>query len=132
MEVVVNKELYPTYSYARFYYNQAEMLIHKDRPSCEYSATACISNDKEYGPWEIWFEDLDGKHVDIYLEPGDILIYKGDILNHWRTPYQGQEQCQAFLHYVDKNGPYKNYKYDCRPCLGAPAQTKQQVVNINT
>lgn len=125
MERVTGKKLYPTYTYARYYYNQAEMAIHTDRPSCEFSTTVCIENDEEYGPWEIWFKSLEGKEFSIDLEPGDALIYKGDILEHWRTPYQGHRQLQAFLHYVDKFGKYRDYKYDRRPYIGMSADFKR-------
>lgn len=118
MEEVTGKQLYPTYTYARIYYNGAEMTRHTDRPSCEYSTTVCISNDKDFGPWDIWFEGLNGKQFPVWMEPGDALIYKGDILPHWRNTYGGQRQLQAFLHYVDKFGKHRDYKYDHRPCLG--------------
>ena len=121
MEQVTGKKLYPTYTYARIYYNNAEMTVHTDRPSCEFSTTACISNDPEFGPWDIWFKSLDGREFPIWLEPGDVLVYKGDVLPHWRNPYGGQRQCQAFLHYVDKFGKYRDYKYDRRPYIGLPA-----------
>jgi len=124
MEDVTGKSLYPTYAYARIYYNGAEMTRHTDRPSCEYSTTVCISNDPEFGPWDIWFKSLDGKEFPIWLEPGDALVYKGDILEHWRNPYGGERQCQAFLHYVDKFGKYRDYKYDRRPYIGLPASYK--------
>jgi alkylated DNA repair dioxygenase AlkB len=122
VEEVTGKKLYPTYTYARIYYNGATMAIHKDRPSCQFSATVNISIDEE--PWEIWFETLTGEHKAVKLYPGDMIVYKGDILNHWRDAYQGQRQTQAFLHYVDKNGPYRDYKFDQRPYLGTPASTR--------
>jgi len=125
MEEVTGKGLNPTYTYARIYYNNAEMTRHTDRPSCEYSTTVCISNDPEFGPWDIWFKSLDGKEFPIWLEPGDALIYKGDILEHWRNPYEGKRQCQAFLHYVDKFGKYRDYKYDRRPYIGLPSSYKR-------
>jgi hypothetical protein len=123
LETVTGKLLNPTYTYARIYYTGAEMAIHKDRPSCEYSTTICISNDPE--PWEIWFETLTGEHKAIYLEPGDLIVYKGDVLNHWRTPYTGTRQTQAFLHYVDRKGKYRDYKYDHRPYIGYPANPRK-------
>ena len=121
-EEVTGKKLSPTYTYARIYYTGAEMAIHKDRPSCEYSATICISTDPE--PWEIWFETLSGEKKAIFLEPGDVIIYKGDELNHWRDEYKGNRQTQAFLHFVDRKGKYRDYKYDHRPYLGLPAARK--------
>jgi hypothetical protein len=54
----------------------------------------------------------------ILLNPGDIAIYKGCEVEHWREPYEGRQQIQLFLHYVDANGIYKDYKFDKRPMLG--------------
>jgi len=122
MEEITDKKLYPTYTYARIYYNGATMAIHKDRPSCQFSATVNISIDKE--PWEIWFETLNGEKKAIKLWPGDLIVYKGDTLNHWRDAYEGQRQTQAFLHYVDKNGNYRDYKWDRRPYLGTAATSR--------
>ena len=124
MEKITGKKLYPTYTYARIYYEGAEMARHTDRPSCEYSTTVCISNDKNFGPWDIWFKSREGKEFPIWLEPGDALIYKGDVLEHWRNPYGGQRQCQAFLHYVDKFGKYRDYKYDRRPYIGLSSKMR--------
>jgi hypothetical protein len=39
-------------------------------------------------------------------------------VEHWRLPYDGEEQMQAFLHYVDADGPYKDWALDKRPILG--------------
>ena len=88
MEEITDKKLYNTYTYARIYYKGAIMKEHKDRPSCEFSATVNISIDDE--PWEIWFETLTGEKKAINLWPGDLIVYKGDTLNHWRDAYQGQ------------------------------------------
>jgi hypothetical protein len=118
MEEVTGKKLYNTYTYARIYYKGAIMTEHTDRPSCEFSTTVNISVDPE--PWEIWFDNLKGERFPIFLEPGDLIVYKGDILPHWRDEYKGERQTQAFLHYVDKFGNYRDYKYDHRPYLGFP------------
>jgi hypothetical protein len=104
-------ELYPTYTYGRIYWNGSTLPKHKDRPSCQYSATLCIDNDPK--PWPIYME---GKKI--LLEPGDITIYRGCDAEHWRDPYTGKQQIQLFLHYVDANGIYKDYKFDKRPLLG--------------
>ena len=111
MEKETGVELYPTYSYCRIYWNGSDMFKHIDRPSCEYSVTVSVSIDPE--PWPIWIE---GEPVILY--PGDIAIYKGCEVEHWRETYTGNQQCQIFLHYVDKHGPYAAYKFDQRPSLG--------------
>lgn len=118
MEKVIGKQLYSSFSYARIYYNGATMAEHKDRPSCEFATTINISIDPE--PWEIWFDDLKGNRFPILLNPGDLIVYKGSVLPHWRNEYLGERQLQAFLFYVDKFGKCKDYKYDRRKCLGMP------------
>jgi hypothetical protein len=56
------------------------------------------------------------------LQPGDLVIYRGCDLEHWREPFNINDEnawhVQGFFHYVDKNGPYKHYKYDQRTSLG--------------
>jgi hypothetical protein len=111
MEEQTGLELYPTYTYGRIYWKGSTLAPHKDRPSCQYSATLCIDNDPK--PWPIFME---GKKI--LLNPGDIAIYRGCDVEHWREPYEGNQQIQLFLHYVDANGIYKDYKFDKRPMLG--------------
>ena len=115
MEKIVNKSLYPSYSYLRIYYKDSTLAKHTDRPSCEYSATICITIDAE--PWDIWFETKDGVEKQIFLQPGDMIVYKGTELTHWRNKYEHNEQIQVFLHYVNSYGQYAEYKYDKRPML---------------
>jgi hypothetical protein len=111
MEEQTGLELYPTYTYGRIYWTGSTLAPHKDRPSCQYSATLCIDNDPK--PWPIFME---GKKI--LLNPGDIAIYQGCDVEHWREPYEGRQQIQLFLHYVDANGIYRDYKFDKRPMLG--------------
>lgn len=114
IESIVNKNLEVTYSYMRIYYSNAELERHIDRESCEYSITLCIKNDVK--PWDIWFETKNGE-VSISLQEGDMIIYKGMELPHWRKKYEGNEQIQFFLHYIDKQGLYINNILDKRQLL---------------
>jgi hypothetical protein len=124
MEKATGLELYPTYSYGRIYYNGSILEKHKDRYSCEISATVCIEQDTNM-PWDIYFESRSKKNIRLQMSPGDIIIYRGVELAHWREPYQGKRHIQAFLHYVDVNGPYSAFKYDTRPMLGMAVDTKR-------
>jgi hypothetical protein len=123
MEVVIGKKLHPCYTYARIMFAGADMKIHKDRPSCQYSTTACIDYDVKE-PYPIYIKNYAGKTSGVILEPGDMLIYHGTDLEHWREEYTGREHIQAFLHYVDARGKYKDYKFDHRPMLGLASDTK--------
>lgn len=116
MEKITGKTLEPTYTYYRHYFNKAVLAKHTDRPSCEYSATICLDKDAD---WPIYYELADKTTVEVNLAPGDMAIYKGCELPHWRNQYEGVSHLQAFIHYVDFNGQYgKDFRYDQRPVLG--------------
>jgi hypothetical protein len=57
--------------------------------------------------------------------PGDALLYRGIDLFHWRDAYPGEALVQVFLHYVDRDGPHADRKFDGRPTLMRPAQTNE-------
>ena len=117
MEQSVGRKLFPTYSYMRIYYKDGALEKHTDRPSCEFSATLCIKCDAET-PWPIFFQDPTGKEVSLTLKEGDMCIYKGDELPQWREPCQYDKHIQFFLHYVEANGKYSDFKFDKRLQLG--------------
>ena len=105
-------EVVPTYSYARIYKKGDILHKHKDRPSCEISTTLNLGGD----PWPIF---LEGKQVD--LDIGDMLIYEGCKLEHWREAFEGENCGQVFLHYNDVNGQFKDINiFDGRDKLGTP------------
>mgnify|MGYP003634044100 FL=1 len=105
-------DLLPTYSYARVYEKGSILEKHKDRPSCEVSTTINLGGDL----WSIYIEK-----VKIDLKPGDMVIYSGCELEHWREPFEGNICGQVFLHYNHAQGPFaKTNLYDKRPLLGIP------------
>ena len=112
--------LLPTYSYTRLYAKDDELKIHRDRPSCEISATLTlgIPDDEDIQP--IYFSQSEDKlnPVKILLNPGDLCLYCGCDLYHWREPFKQRWYLQSFLHYVDANGEYKDHIYDKRNYLG--------------
>lgn len=116
VEKITQRSLYPTYSYSRMYFKGAYMGTHVDRPSCEYSCTVNLLSEPK--PWKIYFLDSKNDVVPIKLFSGDCIVYKGTQLQHWRLPFKGNQINQVFLHYVDSNGPYCDFKYDKRKFLG--------------
>ena len=144
-ESVIGEELYPCYTFFRLYNHKDWLKPHTDRPSCEFSATIPIFTDK---PWPIYMQKFDfekygtGKedHLDnperwnesalnekstnLILELGDVCFYEGTKMNHWRLPFEGNECYQIFIHYVRKNGEYSDFKYDKRPNIGLPDETR--------
>jgi predicted 2-oxoglutarate/Fe(II)-dependent dioxygenase YbiX len=118
MEAATGKKLFPTYAYARWYAPGDELKVHRDRPSCEISAT--INLGFEGNPWPIFMGyNKDKKDCrQINMNVSDAVIYKGCELYHWREKYtEGNWQVQVFIHYVDQGGPYTEYKYDKRDKL---------------
>tara|TARA_R110002153_G_scaffold89968_1_gene220022 strand:- start:718 stop:1269 length:552 start_codon:yes stop_codon:yes gene_type:complete len=111
MEKEVGKKLLPTYSFWRMYTKFADLALHKDRPSCEISVTANIGSDGT--KWPIF---IDENPIDI--EQGDAVIYLGCELPHYRKEFNGDWCSQVFLHYVDEEGPNKEYYMDKRNYWG--------------
>jgi len=112
----VGKKLLPTYTYARLYKPGEELKRHKDRPSCEISATLTLGYDESTPVWPIYFDERQEFQVD--LDVGELAVYKGCEVEHWRPKFKGKWQVQVFLHYVDANGPYKDHVMDGRKELG--------------
>lgn len=125
MEEHTGLNLLPTYSYYRVYRNGNTLHPHTDRPSCEISTTVCFSyqyNKEGY----VWPIRMDGN--DIVMEPGDAVIYRGCELTHSREMMDAGVNAfhvQAFLHYVDADGPYADYMFDQRQSLATPPISKQ-------
>ena len=112
MQKETGLDVVPTYSYARIYKRGDVLKKHKDRPSCEISTTLNLGGD----PWPIF---LEGKRVDLNI--GDMLIYEGCKLEHWRDEFEGEHCGQVFLHYNDVNGQFKDINiFDGRDKLGTP------------
>ena len=113
-------KLIPTYSYARIYKKGDVLIKHKDRFSCEISSTMFLGGD----PWDFYLEP--NKRIKISLNQGDMLIYLGCKVEHWREAFQGTNCCQVFLHYnqVTSPGAVEN-RFDGRPFLGLPSSYRK-------
>jgi len=132
MEKATGLKLYPAYTYARIYKKGDELKRHKDRFSCEISTTMNLGGDS----WPIHlepdstkgFEKKNGKYVSekskgvkIDLKPGDMLVYSGCELEHWRKKFKGKDCVQVFLHYNNRKTPgSKDNMFDKRLHLGLP------------
>ena len=137
MEKATGLKLYPAYTYARIYKKGDILKRHKDRFSCEISTTMNLGGDD----WPIYLEPdskkggvKDGvgyvsdntKGVKVDLKPGDMLVYSGCQLEHWREKFKGKECVQVFLHYNNRKTPgAKDNMFDKRPHLGLPSWFKR-------
>jgi hypothetical protein len=123
VEEVVGETVFPTYSYARIYSNGSEMQKHIDRTSSEFSVSCCLETDNKIN-WPLGFELESGEILEVLQKPGDIVIYDGSKLPHWRKSFSGTEHINAFMFYVMENGPRSILKYDTRPYLGYGPHTR--------
>ena len=137
MEKTTGLKLYPAYTYARIYKKGDELKRHKDRFSCEISTTMNLGGDD----WPIYLEpdstkggvkegigyvSDNTKGIEVNLKPGDMLVYSGCELEHWRKPFKGKECIQVFLHYNNRKTPgAKDNMFDKRPHLGLPSWFKR-------
>ena len=139
MEKLTGLQLYPSYTYARIYKKGDELKRHKDRFSCEISTTMNLGGDS----WPIYLSPKENvgipndkkgitaasnaKGVKVDLKPGDMLVYRGMELEHWREKFKGEECVQVFLHYNNCKTPgAKDNMFDQRIHLGLPAWFKRQ------
>ena len=78
--------------------------------------------------WPIFLEpsgEEGKKGVEVKLEAGDMLMYRGCELEHWREPFEGEDCGQVFLHYNDSNSKNaEENKFDRRPMIGLPSWFK--------
>jgi len=132
MEKHTKLKLIPTYSYARIYKKGDVLHRHKDRFSCEISTTLNLGGD----PWPIYLSPKENvgipderkgitvasnaKGIKVSLKPGDMLVYKGMELEHWREAFDGEDCAQVFLHYNKISKEAEKNKFDKRPHLGLP------------
>tara|TARA_R100000664_G_C2753238_1_gene140636 strand:- start:1016 stop:1672 length:657 start_codon:yes stop_codon:yes gene_type:complete len=138
MEKETKLKLIPTYSFVRLYKKGDILHRHKDRFSCEISTTLNLGGD----PWPIYVEakknigihdpdkglyvPTNNKGTKINLEPGDMMLYRGRELEHWRETFEGEECAQVFLHYNEDTKENRKNIFDSRAHLGLPAQLKQK------
>ena len=137
MEKTTGLKLTPAYTFARIYKHGDVLKRHKDRFSCEISTTMNLAGE----PWSIYLspnENVgipDGKKITVEskakgikvdLKPGDMLVYSGCELEHWRNKFKGKEHIQVFLHYNNRKTPgAKENMFDKRSHLGLPSWFKK-------
>jgi hypothetical protein len=140
MEKQTKIKLVPTYAYARIYKKGDILHRHKDRFSCEISTTLNLGGDE----WPIFIEkdpkkgglknnnyvSDNTKGVKVILKPGDMLVYKGNLCEHWRDSFEGEDCAQVFLHYNNEATKGSNDNiFDGRSHLGLPSWFKNKKIN---
>ena len=121
---VLDLNLRETYSYTRKYVRGASLTAHTDRPSCEVSLTFPLDyKTDDNTPWKIWLnnegnwvncvmeagqrfikentQDIHrGKSIEVEL--GDVLLYQGPNIPHWRNTLMGDYSYHMFIHFFNE------------------------------
>lgn len=129
---VLDLKLKSTYSYTRKYIRGASLTAHTDRPSCEVSLTFPLDyKTDDNTPWKIWLNN-EGNWVNckdragqqfikentqdihrgksIELELGDVLLYQGPNIPHWRNTLVGDYSYHMFIHFFNERTKMNNLK----------------------
>ena len=109
IEKTTGLKLQPAYTYVRLYKKEDVLKRHKDRFSCEISTTLFLGGDT----WSIYLSPNENvgrpdvvksitraskaKGIKVDLKPGDMLVYRGCELEHWREKFKGKFCGQVFL-----------------------------------
>ena len=85
---------------------------HKDRFSCEISTTMNLGGDEWFNLFrdekcgyaldDGFYNKTDNKGTKVILKAGDMLVYKGMILEHWREAFIGKDCCRCFYTIIIK------------------------------
>ncbi|HET9428918.1 MAG TPA: hypothetical protein VFO69_11220 [Allosphingosinicella sp.] len=125
MSQIVGRELLPTYDFLRIYRSGDVCHVHSDRYSCEHSLSLTLAYS-DGNPWDLEVEtarsepsarvehDFGGaRYRKVTMEVGDALLYQGVHHRHGRTvPNPNRWSAHLFLHWVDKEGPYREHAFD--------------------
>ena len=138
LEEEIGRKLYNTYYYDRFYMPGMALHLHADRDACEISVSVHISTNLEE-PWAFRIKTPDtytdkkkkdvvlvpGEWRNLYLEPGDGVLYKGCERPHERVPMPGAKKSkklfgknielyyhQIFFHYCLQDGQRAHTAWD--------------------
>lgn len=114
--------LLPQYSYTRIYSKGEELVKHKDRGSCDFTATIClgIPSNEEINPLCIENKEDEDNHYEFELEEGDLLIFTGTTHEHWRPPLTNSWYLQTFIHYINGSEDKPTTLWDGRAGIGFP------------
>lgn len=106
---IFDEKVIPTYAYTRQYEFGSSLTKHVDRLSCEVALSIHLYGDKE---WAFNIEDKEGHPTEVYLQPGDAVIYDSLNAQHWREEYTGQFYIQTFHFYVLLGGKNEDNMFD--------------------
>ena len=99
--VGVNELCKPSYSLASKYDAKSTLPSHTDRSQCVFNISLALEQEGAQLPWPFFIKAVDSVHQ-IFLNPGDAVLYRGTEHPHWREemPAETTSMLGAFFHYV--------------------------------
>lgn len=98
-----NTRITPSFMYGiRSYNNGAKLSFHRDRIETHHiSSIICVDKNLNGNEdWALQIEDHNGIIHDVYLEPGEIVLYESaKCLHGRREPFKGEYYRNMFVHY---------------------------------
>jgi hypothetical protein len=130
---IVGRELLPTYDYLRIYREGDICRVHHDRPSCEHSLSLTL----DYSDGVAWPLDVETQETQpsakvcedfgtnafgsVSMAVGDAVLYRGVHHRHGRVvPNPNAWSVHLFLHWVDRDGPFRDQAFDGNAPRGKP------------
>jgi hypothetical protein len=124
VELATGKELLPTYSQVHVYQPDDRLQFHSKREAREISVVVQVAMKGH--TTEVFLQNKKNEDACFLMKAGDAIVYKGCDIKQWVKPLiNNQLSVQFMLHYVDKNGPYRDYVNDTRPQLGSSSKQKR-------
>jgi hypothetical protein len=116
---ILGNEVLPSYSYTRVYEKGTRLFSHRDRQSCEISMSITLANYPNSTKQENFYISKNKDESDplkLSIGTGDGLMFFGssysDGFYHWRDETDSDYMMQIFLHWVYKNGKFKDHAYE--------------------
>ena len=133
--MATGRDLLPTYAYFRAYQKGDICRVHSDRQACEHSLSLTVAYGENFvwplsvgtkridQPQSLVTDDFEGQpYGSVAMRPGDGVLYQGTHHRHGRLdPNPNSWSAHLFLHWVDRNGPYKAEAFD-RPTMERAAR----------
>jgi len=89
----------------RVYLPGAYLHNHVDREDTHIVSSAICVDKNVWTPWPLHVVDIDGRELDVDLEPGELVLYESAKISHGRpSPLKGRFHVGLFLHYRPVSG----------------------------
>lgn len=100
VQKVANTPLKPSYCYMSVYPKGSILAKHTDRAQCVWNASITFSRTDKI--WPIYVEGKKGEAA-LYADIGEVVVYRGTEIPHWRKALPEGTATVCFFHFVDQD-----------------------------